>query len=358
MQNTLTAEVIIMTRKNVTFDDIARYTNFSKTTISRYFNKPDTLTQKNQEIIRQALVDLDYKENKVAQILAKGKTEFIGVIIPNLSLHYFSAILNQILLTYEDYGYKFLVFVGGPNKDTEKRYIEELMSYQIEGLIVLSHTIPSEDLAALPIPVVSIEREDRFLSSVNCDNYMGPVQAVSLLKEHNCDIFFHVNSPTPEALPAYQRVCGFEAYCSEHHLPCRLFVEEMGVTYQSAQGPLLSFLNMLETGYPDKRKGIFFSNDSLANNFLNMLIRKYHYLPDSYRLVGFDNSPIAEEAVYSISTAGQQIDQMAREAVCLLSKLITEKKAGEAAASPAPVHKVVPPVLYRRETTEGIRNSE
>ena len=40
-----------MSKKKVTFDDIAKYTNFSKTTISRYFNNPDSLTVKNQEII-------------------------------------------------------------------------------------------------------------------------------------------------------------------------------------------------------------------------------------------------------------------------------------------------------------------
>ena len=50
-------------KKNITFDDIAKYTNFSKTTISRYFNNPDSLTLKNQEIIAQALVDLNYKES-------------------------------------------------------------------------------------------------------------------------------------------------------------------------------------------------------------------------------------------------------------------------------------------------------
>ena len=38
-------------KKNVTFSDIAKYTNFSKTTISRYFNNPDSLTLENQEII-------------------------------------------------------------------------------------------------------------------------------------------------------------------------------------------------------------------------------------------------------------------------------------------------------------------
>ena len=30
-----------MAKKNITFADIAEYTGFSKTTISRYFNNPD-----------------------------------------------------------------------------------------------------------------------------------------------------------------------------------------------------------------------------------------------------------------------------------------------------------------------------
>ena len=98
-----------MTKKNITFNDIAQYTNFSKTTISRYFNNPDSLTLENQQKIADALVALNYKENKVARILANGKTEFVGIIIPNLYLHYYSQMLNQLLATYEIYGYKFLV---------------------------------------------------------------------------------------------------------------------------------------------------------------------------------------------------------------------------------------------------------
>ena len=57
-------------KKNVTFNDIAQYTHFSKTTISRYFNNPDSLTPENQQIISDALNKLNYKENKVAKILA------------------------------------------------------------------------------------------------------------------------------------------------------------------------------------------------------------------------------------------------------------------------------------------------
>ena len=106
-----------MKSKKVTFADIAAYTNFSKTTISRYFNNPDSLTLENQQKIADALVALNYKENKVGRILASGKTEFVGIIIPNLYMHYYSEMLNQILATYEKYGYKFLVFAGNYKAD-------------------------------------------------------------------------------------------------------------------------------------------------------------------------------------------------------------------------------------------------
>lgn len=42
-----------MRKKKVTFADIAKYTGFSKTTISRYFNDPDSLTLENQEKLQK-----------------------------------------------------------------------------------------------------------------------------------------------------------------------------------------------------------------------------------------------------------------------------------------------------------------
>ena len=148
-----------MGKKKVTFADIAKYTNFSKTTISRYFNNPDSLTLENQEKIAKALDDLGYQENKLAKVLANGKSEFIGIIIPNLYLHYYSEMLNQLLSSYSDYHYKFLVFVSSDKKELEQQYLDELMSYKIEGLIILSHTFSSEELASYHIPIVAIERE-------------------------------------------------------------------------------------------------------------------------------------------------------------------------------------------------------
>lgn len=340
-------------KKNVTFSDIAEYTHFSKTTISRYFNDPDSLTLENQQIISDALEKLDYKENKVARILANGKTEFIGVIIPDLYYHYYSEMLNQILSSYEKFGYKFLVFIGNENEDTERRYIQELMAYKIEGLIILSHTIPSKELAELQIPVVTIEREDQYVSSVNTDNYMGGYQATNLLARHHCDILIHINSPTPESYPAYGRIRAFYDLCRDKKIKHQVYIREMGHNYESIYEALLPIVDELEQNYHGMKKGIFISSDTLANVLLNILIRKYGTLPEEYLIIGFDNSPISKEAIIPISTIGQQIDVIAHEAVSLLVDQMNERKKRRPVISDKPVHKVITPILLRRETTEG-----
>ena len=264
-----------MGKKNITFSDIAKYTGFSKTTVSRYFNNPDSLTLENQQIIADALEKLNYKENKVARILANGKTEFIGIIIPNLYLHYYSEILSQILKTYETYGYKFLVFTGDDHETTERNYIQELLAYKIEGMIILSHTIPSRELANYPIPIVTIEREDQYVSSVNTDNYMGGIQATSLLVKTGADVLIHINADLSPQVPSYGRIRGFSDICKEYHLPHELILTDTGHTYEETSRILRELLEDIDRKYPDKVKGIFLPNDTFANIMLNHLIQKY-----------------------------------------------------------------------------------
>ena len=71
-----------MKQKKVTFADIAAYTGFSKTTISRYFNNPDSLTLENQEKITHALDVLGYQENKPAKVLLMEKVNLLELSSP------------------------------------------------------------------------------------------------------------------------------------------------------------------------------------------------------------------------------------------------------------------------------------
>ena len=341
-----------MDKKKVTFEDIAKYTNFSKTTISRYFNNPDSLTVENQDIIAQALIDLDYQENKLAKVLANGKSEFGGIIVPNLYLHYYAEILNQILATYEAFGYKFLVFVSKNNIETERKYIQELLAYKIEGMIILSHTISSKELASYGIPIVAIEREAQYVNSVNTDNYMGAVQATSLLFKTNCDVLIHINSIVQQNVPAYGRIQGFKDTCMEHNIKHELILRDLGHSHQEIHNCMLEIYEYLEQKYPNQKKGLFMANDTHANNMLNIIFRKYGTWPDEYRIIGFDDSPIAGEAIIPTSTIGQQIDKMAYEAMELLVSLMNERKKRRPKPQTELIHKNVTPILVRRETTD------
>ena len=344
-----------MGKKNITFSDIAKYTGFSKTTISRYFNNPDSLTLENQQIIADALEKLNYKENKVARILANGKTEFIGVIIPNLYMHYYSEVLNQILKTYETFGYKFLVFTGDDQETNERKYIQELLSYKIEGMIILSHTIPSRELASYNIPIVTIEREDQYVSSVNTDNYMGGVQATSLLAKIGADVLIHINAEFSSQIPSYGRIKGFTDSCKEYQIPHELILTDTGHSYEETSQILKNLIDDIDIRYTGKTKGIFLPNDTFANIVLHHLIRRYGKLPDDYKLIGFDDSPVSREAIVPISTVGQQIDKIAAAAMEILNVQIKESHKRKPALSSEPVHQIIPPILIHRETTLPVK---
>ena len=330
-----------MRKKKVTFADIAKYTGFSKTTISRYFNDPDSLTLENQEKIAKALDELDYQENKLAKVLANGKSEFVGIIIPNLYLHYYSEMLNQLLSSYTDYRYKFLVFVSSDQKELEQQYLDELMAYKIEGLIVLSHTFPSEKLASYHIPIVAIEREAEHICSVNTD-----------LIRNQCEILIHVNVPVPKQVPAYNRIRGFEDTCIEHHVPYELMLQDFGSTYETTYEAIKKVFIKIDNAYPGKKKGVFLANDTYANIFLNLVFQKYGTLPQEYQIMGFDNSPIANESIIPISTIGQQIDQISKTAMELLILQMNEMKKRQPVPLSEPIHKQITPVLIRRNTTD------
>ena len=174
---------------------------------------------------------------------------------------------------------------------------------------------------------------------------MGGCQAAGLLARHHCDILIHINSSSARNVPAYGRIQGFLDICKETKLPYELFLKEMGNNHESLKKHLTDILCALEQKYTDRKKGIFFSN---------LLVRKYGSLPEDYLIIGFDNSPVSREALIPISTIGQQIDKIAYEAVSLLIEQINGRKKRRPVLLKEPVHKVITPVLLKRETTERI----
>ena len=94
------------------------------------------------------------------------------------------------------------------------------------------------------------------------------------------------------------------------------------------------------------------STDTHANSMLNIIFREHSSLSDEYRIIGFDDSPIAAQAILPISTVGQQIDKIAYEAMELLVTQMNEKKKRRPKPQTELIHKKITPILIRRDTTK------
>ena len=114
---------------------------------------------------------------------------------------------------------------------------------------------------------------------------------------------------------------------------------------------LKNIFNEIEEKYPSQKKGVFLANDTYASMFLNLIFQKYGKLPKDYQIVGFDDSPIASEAILPITTVGQQIDLIAKTSMELLVQQMEERKKRKPVPLAIPIHKQITPILIRRKTT-------
>lgn len=330
-----------MPDNKVTFSDIAKYTGFSKTTISRYFNNPDSVSFENQIKIEQALKKFNYKKNKIAKILASGQSECIGLIVPNLSHEYYSSILNQLLSAKQNNDYKFIVFSSQNDIETERKYLQELLEYKVDGLILLSPLIHSKELSTLNIPIVGIERENQYIHSVLSDNYFGANTATQQLIKNNCDILFFIGEDLSVTEPLHKRLEGFCDTCEKYKKTNHLYIHPSVDSYAKLYPYISEIYNILEKDFSSEKLGIFLGNETQSRIFLDITFRKYGTLPNRYHIIGYDYSPLSREVMIPISTISLKADVMAQTAMNILISKINANKNSQQNLSKEFIHAVI-----------------
>lgn len=322
----------------VRIGDIAEKSGVSLTTVSRYFNKPELLSETTRKNIEAAIKELNYSQDKLARILVTGKSNLIGIIIPHFRFGFYTELLNQLIEQGKPKGYNFILHTSDNSKESELSSINELISYRIKGLIVLSHTLSSKDLEQLPVPVITVERTGGNFMQINNDNMSGGRLAAELLIKNKCEAFIHINNDYIEDWPAFKRIMGFEFAVKD-------FVHETIIDQiyynpysNEANAAMTALLKNLVTKYQNKKIGIFCSNDDIANLALKNCIKNHINIPETVELIGYDNSPISDYAVYPITSIAQNIPLMAQIAL----EALDNYKAYES---------IVPAALIQKETT-------
>jgi DNA-binding LacI/PurR family transcriptional regulator len=328
-----------------TITDLARLAGVSPGTVSRALAGKSLVNAKTREKIEAIAREHGFRPNQMASGLRRQKTGVIGVAIPlghdvrqQISDTFFMTLLGHLAdeLTLEGYDLMLRRVVPEDDPDWLDRFIGSGM---IDGVIVIGQSdqfVRIEDVADgyLPMVVWGNHQQGQRHCVVGTDNRLGGRMAAERLNAAGARRIAFVGDTTPIEFAARfagaedvaQRM-GADIVALPTHLSPDRASDEIARHLAAADGRI---------------DGIFAATDTLAALCLTALRDRGIAVPDTVRLVGFDDLPIARQTVPPLTTVRQDIAAGARGMV----QLLLRRLAGEETES-----LVLPPQLVIRQSS-------
>lgn len=311
----------------VNINDIALKTGLSITTVSRVLNgkaEQYRIGKKSQQKIKEAARELNYIPNQYAANLRTGKSNTIALIVPSLNNPFFAGIASKINAEVRKFGYITIIGDSDENQEIEKIELLQLMSRNIEGLIIVpcgNEWEHIKHLHDLGLPVICIDRyfENVDLPYVSTDNYEGAYSATKYLLDHghvSIACIQGVQAATPNKL----RVQGFEDA-----------MKEAGITNYSIVGDDYSVQNgYLETKllfqHKTKPTAIFSLNNTIAMGCLKALKEEKIKIPEDVSLITFDDHPYLDFLATPLTCIAQPVSDISKIAIKFLFSRINNNE--------------------------------
>ncbi|MDP9317374.1 MAG: LacI family transcriptional regulator, partial [Chloroflexota bacterium] len=96
--------------RNTTIIDVAREAGVSYTTVSRVINGKDHIKPDKRERVRHAMDRLGYVVNQQARSLARGRSQVIGLLVPDLGSSYVGEIVRGIDQALQPVNYDVILY--------------------------------------------------------------------------------------------------------------------------------------------------------------------------------------------------------------------------------------------------------
>ena len=245
----------------ITSSEVARVAGVSQSAVSRVFTPGGSASAATRAKVLKAAEDLGYRPNTLARAMITGKSRVIGVVVAYLENQFYPMALQQLDRALKERGYHILLFMA-KNDEGVKPIVEELMSYQVDGIITASVAI-SNDLgarcAAAGIPLVMFNRgqDTGEHSQVTSDNVGGGRTVAHFLAAGGHKKIAHISGWAGSST-GRDRMRGFIEGLADHGLEPS--VVEDGMYRQETASTIA---RQICTGL-DRPDAIFVGNDHMA----------------------------------------------------------------------------------------------
>lgn len=334
-----------ITNRRVSLKDLARELGVSIATVSRALRNSPEIGEDMRERVKQLAKDLNYRPNPFARSLRREAPKVIGVVVPNLVTHYYSAVLDGIEDEASKQGYSIISANSHEDYLLEAQVIDNFISMHVSGIIAcLAQTTTEyshfQELKEIGIPLVFFGRTclTEMFSSVTANGDEAAQMATNHLIDTGSKRIAFIGGPNHLDM-VKRRKHGYLEALREHRIPIdRELVACGSIDYDVA---LESTLRLLDS--PNPPDAILAFNDIITFAAFTAIKQRGLRIPDDVALIGFTDDVHAAYVTPKMSAIEDQSHLMGATACQLLLDIINGDKRVK--------QKIVPQKLIIRETS-------
>lgn len=305
-----------MASSKVTSLDVARLAGVSQSAVSRVFTPGASASKKTVEKVRKAAEELGYRPNVLARAMVSGKSGIIGLVVAYLNNQFYPEALERLTNALRERGYHVLVFLASNSAGNVDCVVEEILDFQVDGIITASVALSSDlsarcKAAGVPMVLFNRAQDDPSMSAVTSDNIAGGRKAAEFLLAGGHKKIGYI-AGWEGASTQRDREAGFRAGLEEAGVT--LHAREVGnfVTEQTREATRRMFAN-------DPPDAVFVANDHMAISVMDTLRFELGLnVPGDVSVIGYNDVTAAGWPTYNLTTVRQSANRMVAETVDIL----------------------------------------
>ncbi len=140
--------------------EVARLAGVSVSTVSAAINGTAIVSPRRAQKVREAMDVLDYHPDQVARSLKVGRTEVVGVVMPDITNAFYPEVIRGIEDAAGQAGYSVILCNSNEDPAREQRHLSTLFSRRVDGVLIACSDASTayDSLIRKRFPIVFFDR--------------------------------------------------------------------------------------------------------------------------------------------------------------------------------------------------------
>jgi len=317
-------------KQQPTISDVADKAGVSIATVSRVINGTTPVAPETMQRVQDAIEELAFIPRAAARVLASNRTETLGLLLPEIGGAFFSPLLRGIEAEAQMAGYDLLIHATShiPHASTPVTH-RPLGEHNTDGLLIFTQSIDDKEMSrlyALNFPIVLLYQtppSSLNIPSITIENKAGAQMNMEhLIQVHDHSRIVFLRGPEGNEDSDW-REHGYRAALEANDISFDpALVATGGFNEEEAK---FAIQKMLKDGVTFD--AVFAGDDDSAAGAIAALTQAGKRIPQDVAVVGFDDLPIARYLRPALTTVHAPIEQVGRESVRQLVRLLRGEQA-------------------------------